>query len=145
MLKMLFPFTKGYRKETILAPITMVGEVLAEVAIPFLMSYIGDGLKEGNIQKVVTVGLIMIGCAFFALLCGILSARFSSFASTGFGSNLRQGIFEKIQDFSFKNTDKFTTASLVTRLTTDVQNTQMAFMMCTWNRCPGADLWIVGV
>lgn len=130
MLKMLFPFTKGYRKETILAPITMVGEVLAEVAIPFLMSYIGDGLKEGNIQKVVTVGLIMIGCAFFALLCGILSARFSSFASTGFGANLRQGIFEKIQDFSFKNTDKFTTASLVTRLTTDVQNTQMAFMMC---------------
>lgn len=127
---MLFPFTKGYRKETILAPITMIGEVLAEVAIPFLMTYIGDGLAEGNMQKVTSVGFIMIGCAFFALLCGILSARFSSKASTGFGKNLRGAIFEKIQDFSFKNTDKFTTASLVTRLTTDVQNTQMAFMMC---------------
>ena len=108
----------------------MIGEVLAEVAIPFLMSYIGDGLEEGNMQKVTTVGFIMIGCAFFALLCGILSARYSSYASTGFGKNLRGAIFEKIQDFSFKNTDKFTTASLVTRLTTDVQNTQMAFMMC---------------
>ena len=130
MFKRLFSFTKGYRKETILAPITMIGEVLAEVAIPFLMSYIGDGLEEGNMQKVTTVGFIMIGCAFFALLCGILSARYSSYASTGFGKNLRGAIFEKIQDFSFKNTDKFTTASLVTRLTTDVQNTQMAFMMC---------------
>lgn len=130
MIKRLFPFTKGYLKQTILAPITMIGEVLAEVAIPFLMTYIGDGLSEGNMNKVVTVGLIMIGCAFFALLCGVLSARFSSYASTGFGKNLRQAIFEKVQDFSFKNTDKFTTASLVTRLTTDVQNTQMAFMMC---------------
>lgn len=130
MIKRLFPYTKGYLKQTILAPITMVGEVLAEVAIPFLITFIGDGLKEGNMQKVTTVGLIMIGLAFFALFCGILSARFSSFASTGFGKNLRQDIFDKIQDFSFKNTDKFTTASLVTRLTTDVQNTQMAFMMC---------------
>ncbi len=130
MIKRLFPFTKGYLKQTILAPITMVGEVLAEVAIPFLMTYIGEGLEAGDMQKVTTIGLIMICCAFFALFCGILSARFSSFASTGFGKNLRQAIFEKTQDFSFKNTDKFTTASLVTRLTTDVQNTQMAFMMC---------------
>ncbi len=127
---MLLPYTKGYRKATILAPITMVGEVLAEVAIPFLMSFMGDALGAGDVQQVVTIGLIMMGCAFFALLCGILSARYSSYASTGFGKNLRGAIFEKIQDFSFKNTDKFTTASLVTRLTTDVQNTQMAFMMC---------------
>lgn len=129
MLKKLLSFTKGYRKATILAPVTMVGEVLAEVLIPFLMQYISDGMSEGDIPKVVTVGAIMIGLAFFALFCGILSAKYASYASTGFAANLRQGLFSKVQDLSFKNTDKFTTASLVTRLTTDVNNTQMAFMM----------------
>lgn len=134
MFKKLVSYTKGYGLKTILAPITMIGEVLAEVAIPFLITYIGYAFEEGNarygdMNYVVNVGLIMIGCAFFALVCGILSARFSSAASTGFAKNLRQDLFNKVQDFSFKNTDKFTTASLVTRLTTDVTNTQMAFMM----------------
>lgn len=134
MFKKLVGYTKGYGLKTILAPITMVGEVLAEVAIPFLITYIGYAFEEGNARYmdmgyVVNVGLIMVGCAFFALFCGILSARFASSASTGFAKNLRQDLFNKVQDFSFKNTDKFTTASLVTRLTTDVTNAQMAFMM----------------
>ena len=134
MFKKLVSYTKGYGLKTILAPITMIGEVLAEVAIPFLITYMGYAFEVGNqyygnMMHVVTVGLIMVGLAFFALVCGILSARFSSAASTGFAKNLRQDLFNKVQDFSFKNTDKFTTASLVTRLTTDVTNTQMAFMM----------------
>ena len=134
MFKKLVSYTKGYGLKTILAPVTMIGEVLAEVAIPFLITYMGYAFEVGNkyygnITHVVTVGLIMVGLAFFALVCGILSARFSSAASTGFAKNLRQDLFNKVQDFSFKNTDKFTTASLVTRLTTDVTNTQMAFMM----------------
>lgn len=134
MFKKLVSYTKGYGLKTILAPITMIGEVLAEVAIPFLITYMGYAFEVGNkyygnMTHVVTVGLIMVGLAFFALVTGILSARFSSAASTGFAKNLRQDLFNKVQDFSFKNTDKFTTASLVTRLTTDVTNTQMAFMM----------------
>ena len=134
MFKKLVGYTKGYGLHTILAPITMIGEVLAEVAIPFLITYMGEAFEPGSAHyadmgHVVTVGLIMVGLAFFALVCGILSARFASSASTGFAKNLRQDLFSKVQDFSFKNTDKFTTASLVTRLTTDVTNTQMAFMM----------------
>lgn len=134
MFKKLVGYTKGYGLKTILAPITMIGEVLAEVAIPFLITYIGYAFEPGNqyyadMGYVVKIGLIMVACAFFALICGILSARFASAASTGFAKNLRQDLFDKVQDFSFKNTDKFTTASLVTRLTTDVMNTQMAFMM----------------
>lgn len=130
MLKKLFSFTKGYRKATVLAPITMIGEVLAEVMIPFLIQFMSDGMNAGDVNKVLTVGAIMIALAFFALFCGILSAKYASYASTGFAKNLRFGLFSKVQDLSFKNTDKFTTASLVTRLTTDVNNTQMAFMMC---------------
>ena len=130
MFKKLLSFTKGYRKATVLAPITMIGEVLAEVMIPFLIQFMDDGMREGDTKKVITVGCIMIALAFFALFCGILSARYACYASTGFAKNLRRGLFGKVQDLSFKNTDKFTTASLVTRLTTDVNNTQMAFMMC---------------
>ncbi len=129
MVKKLLSFSKGYRKAAILAPITMVGEVLAEVLIPFLISFIGDAIGAGDTNKVMIIGGIMIGLAFFALVCGMLSAKYASYASTGFAKNLRSGLFSKVQSFSFKNTDKFTTASLVTRLTTDVTNTQMAFMM----------------
>lgn len=130
MIKKLLSFTKGYKKAAILAPITMVGEVLAEVLIPFLIQYMSEGMERGDVKRVITVGTIMIALAFFALFCGILSAKYACYASTGFAKNLRFGLFSKIQDLSFKNTDKFTTASLVTRLTTDVNNTQMAFMMC---------------
>ncbi|MBQ2714399.1 MAG: ABC transporter ATP-binding protein [Clostridia bacterium] len=130
MIKKLLSFTKGYKKATILAPITMIGEVLAEVMIPFLIQYMSKGMEEGSVETVVTVGAIMIALAFFALFCGIMSARYACYASTGFAKNLRRALFSKVQDLSFKNTDKFTTASLVTRLTTDVNNTQMAFMMC---------------
>lgn len=130
MIKKLLSFTKGYKKATILAPITMVGEVLAEVLIPFLIQFMSQGMEAGDVNTVVTVGVLMILLAFFALFCGIMSAKYACYASTGFAKNLRQGLFAKVQDLSFKNTDKFTTASLVTRLTTDVNNTQMAFMMC---------------
>ncbi len=130
MIKKLLSFTKGYKKATILAPITMVGEVLAEVLIPFLMQFMSQGMEAEDVNTVVTVGVLMILLAFFALFCGIMSAKYACYASTGFAKNLRQGLFAKVQDLSFKNTDKFTTASLVTRLTTDINNTQMAFMMC---------------
>ena len=130
MLKLLLPCLGKYKKYAFLAPLTMVGEVLLEIIIPYLMSKIIDvGIANGDITYVVQIGLLMVGIAVVSLLLGVLSGKFAAAASTGFAQGLRKKLFDKIQDFSFANTDKYSTASLITRLTTDVTNTQMAFMM----------------
>ena len=130
MIKKLLPCIGEYKKYTILAPLTMVGEVLMEVLIPLVMSLMIDsGIQKGNLKYAVLMGLLMVLMAMLSLLFGALSAKFASKASMGFAKNLRIRLFEKTQDFSFRNIDKFSTASLVTRLTTDVTNTQNAFMM----------------
>lgn len=119
-----------YRRMAILAPVTMIGEVLLEVLIPFIMSRIIDiGIANNDINYVVKTGLLMIGAACLSLCCGVLSGKFAATAAQGFGRNIRKRLFERVQDFSFHNIDKFSTASLVTRLTTDVTNTQNTFMM----------------
>lgn len=130
MIRKLLKYLKGYRLYTILTPISIVFEVLFEVYIPFIMAQIIDiGIANKDISYINKKGLLMIFMAFLALFFGALSAYLSSTAGTGFAKNIRQGIFYKIQNFSFSNIDNFSTPSLVTRLTTDVTNTQMAFIM----------------
>lgn len=130
MIKKLLPCLGKYKLHAVLAPVTVIIEVLLEIYIPFLMSKIIDvGIKNMDIAYVVKIGGLMVLMAMVSLLFGVLSGRFAAVAGTGFAKGVRKELFYKIQDFSFSNIDKFSTASLVTRLTTDVTNTQTAFMM----------------
>ncbi len=130
MLKKLLSHVGEYKIFVFLTPLVMIGEVLMEVAIPFVMAKIvDDGIKMGDNAYTIQMGVIMIGMALFSLLCGTLGGMFASRAAMGFSKNLRRALFGKVQDFSFANVDKFSTASLVTRLTTDVTNVQNTFMM----------------
>ena len=130
MIKKLTPFLKEYKIYTILTPITVIAEVLLEIFIPLLMSKIIDvGIPNKDFDYVLRTGALMVLMALFSLLFGVLSGKFAAIASMGFAKGLRKELFDKVQGFSFSNIDKFSTASLVTRLTTDVTNTQNAFMM----------------
>lgn len=121
---------RKYLLYTFLSPLTMVGEVVMETVIPYIMAKIIDtGIANRDIHYVLKTGLIMIGCACLSLACGVAGGRLSAVASQGFSHNLRRKLFAKVQGFSFGNVDKFSTASLVTRLTTDVTNTQNAYQM----------------
>lgn len=127
---------KGYKLPTILTPLFVMVEVFLEIFIPTLMAKIVNSLQETPLPDdivniVVTNGLLMVASAVASLVFGALAGRTSSIASTGFAKNLRAELFEKIQQFSFANVDKFSTASLVTRCTTDVNNAQTAFMQLT--------------
>ena len=130
MIKKLASYIKEYKKESILTPIFVVLEVVMEVIIPLLMSKIIDvGIPNSDIKYILEIGILLTISAIMSLLFGMLSGRFAAKASSGFAKNLRQGMFYKIQEYSFENIDKFSTSSLITRLTTDVTNVQMAFMM----------------
>ena len=130
MIKTLLPYAKKYKWFAIFTPICIVCEVLLETRIPLLMSNIVDvGIPDQNIAYVVKMGLTMVAMALCSLLFGVLASAFGARAGMGFAAELRQAMFNRIQDYSFANIDKFSTASLVTRLTTDVNRVQMAFMM----------------
>ena len=130
MIKKLASYIKEYKKASILTPIFVVLEVVMEVIIPLLMSKIIDvGIPNSDIKYILEIGILLTISAITSLLFGMLSGRFAAKASSGFAKNLRQGMFYKIQEYSFENIDKFSTSSLITRLTTDVTNVQMAFMM----------------
>ena len=130
MLKKMFPFIKGYGLRSVLASLTVICEVLLEVYIPYLMAdIINIGIANGDVDFILRRGLLMIGMACLSLTMGALSARFAVTASAGFAKNLRAGLFQRVQGFSFANVDHFSTASLITRLTTDVTNVQQSFMM----------------
>ncbi len=130
MIKKLLPYLSKYKIYAILCPLAIIGEVLLEIRIPFLMSKIVDnGIPTKDIAYVLKTGGLMVVMALFSLLFGVLGSKLGAAASMGLGSELRKGLFNKIQEFSFSNIDKFSTASLVTRLTTDINNTQNAFMM----------------
>ncbi len=131
MIKKLKPCISGYGLYTLLTPLVMIGEVGMEVLIPYVMSLIvNNGIEgDGGTAYTVKMGLLMVGMAIVSLIFGSLGAYFSSKASMGFSKNLRSKLFNKVQDFSFKNVDHFSTASLVTRLTTDVTMVQNSFMM----------------
>ena len=130
MIKTLAAQIKEYKKVSIMTPIFMILEVVFEMLIPFLMaSIIDDGVEAGNMQHIYKIGAIMIVAALCGLFCGVMGGKYGARASTGFAKNLRQAMFENIQTFSFASLDKFSTAGLVTRLTTDVTNMQMAYQM----------------
>lgn len=130
MMRKLLPYAKKYRRYAILAPITVTLETVLEVFIPLLMAEIVDkGIPNKDIAFIVKVGGWMVCMALLSLLFGALSSRFASKASMGFGSELREALFNRIQSFSFRNIDRYSTPSLITRITNDVNNTQMSFMM----------------
>ncbi len=131
MVKKLAACIGDYKKYAILTPIVMVGEVMMEILIPFVMSKIIDIgiLGNGGIAYIIKMGVLMITMALISLCFGAVGGKFAAIAGMGFAKNLRKRLFDKVQDFSFANVDKFSTPSLVTRLTTDVTNTQNAFMM----------------
>ena len=130
MIKKLASYIKEYKKASILTPVFVILEVVMEVIIPMLMSKIIDiGIPNSDIKYILEIGILLTISAIMSLVFGMLSGRFAAKASSGFAKNLRQGMFYKIQEFSFEDIDKFSTSSLITRLTTDVTNVQMAFMM----------------
>ena len=130
MIKKLASYIKEYKKSTILTPIFVVLEVVMEVIIPLLMAKIIDvGIQNGDVHYILEMGGLLIVSAILSLTFGMLSGRFAAKASAGYAKNLRKAMFHKIQDYSFENIDKFSTSSLVTRMTTDVTNVQMAFQM----------------
>ena len=121
---------KEFKRDSILTPLCMLGEVAVEMIIPLLMASIIDkGVTAGDMNHIKTVGCWMLGLALIGLIAGLLGAKFGARASAGLARNLRQSMYETIQTFSFSNIDKFSTAGLITRLTTDVTNVQNAYMM----------------
>ena len=130
MIKKLARYVKEYKKSAILTPIFVILEVVMEVIIPFLMANIIDvGIQNSDIDYILEMGILLIISAILSLAFGMLSGRFAAKASAGYAKNLRKAMFYKIQDYAFENIDKFSTSSLVTRMTTDVTNVQMAFQM----------------
>ena len=130
MLKTLMKQIGEYKRAAILTPVFMIGEVLMEVLIPYITAnLIDEGIEAANMAAVWKYGLIMLVMAFISLMCGAMSGKYAAYASTGFAANLRRSMYEKIQTYSFANIDKFSTAGLVTRMTTDVTNLQNAFQM----------------
>ena len=130
MFKKLAKYVKEYKKSAILTPIFVILEVVMEVIIPLLMAKIIDvGIQNGDVKYIVEIGGLLIISAILSLTFGMLSGRFAAKASAGYAKNLRKEMFHKVQDYSFENIDKFSTSSLVTRMTTDVTNVQMAFQM----------------
>lgn len=130
MIKTLAKNIKGFVKESVLTPLFMILEVVAEMLIPMIMSsMIDDGINKGDMQHIITTGLLMGACALIGLFGGVMGGIYGAKASAGFARNLRMAMFENIQSYSFANIDKFSTAGLVTRLTTDVTNIQNAYQM----------------
>ena len=120
---------REFKSPALLTPLFIVGEVVFECLIPLIMVSLVDALDGTSLAPVARLGTILIGLAFASLACGVLAARFSATASVGLAKNLRQDLFFRVQDFSFADIDRFSTSSLVTRMTTDVTNVQNAFGM----------------
>lgn len=130
MLKVLGAQIKEFKKDSLLTPVFMILEVIMEMIIPLLMaSIIDDGVNAGNLNHIYKIGVIMIVMALIGLWAGLMGAKYGARASTGFARNLRKAMFENIQTFSFSNIDKYSTSSLITRLTTDVTNIQNSYQM----------------
>ena len=130
MINRLSQSIREYKKDSILAPIYVSLEVLLEVVIPILMASLIDyGIDAGNLNYVIKMGVMLLVFAAISLLTGALAGRSAAIASSGFAKNLRKDMYYNVQNFSFSNIDKFSTASIVTRLTTDVTNVQNAFQM----------------
>ena len=130
-MKELLKYIGKYKFHTIMAPLCILFEVAIETLIPTVMGkmLIDKAVSQGNMDLIIKYGLLLAGLTLLALFFGIVSGKFASVASTGFAKNLRADMYRKIQKFSFANIDKFSTSSLVTRMTTDVMNVRQAFQM----------------
>lgn len=130
MNRKLFQSIREYKRESILAPIFVILEVFMEVLIPLQMAKIIDiGIEQGNLPYIIKMGITLVVLAMLALFFGVKAGNYAATAGAGYAKNLRHDIFYKVQEFSFKNIDNFSTSSLVTRMTTDITNVQMAYMM----------------
>ncbi len=130
MIKKLAKSVGEYKKPAILTPLFVIGEIILEVLIPLLMAELVDkGITEGRMDYILKMGIVLIICAILSMFFGSAAGKTSAVASAGFAKNLRKKMYYNVQTFAFSNIDKFSTASIVTRLTTDVNNVQMAFMM----------------
>lgn len=130
MLKKLLKSVREYKKESFLAPLFVTLEVIMEVLIPYLMAaLIDNGVNKGNMDYILKIGIVLVISAFISLVFAILSGKYAAVASAGMAKNLRKDLFYKVQNFSFSNIDKFSTSSLVTRMTTDITNIQNAYQM----------------
>jgi ATP-binding cassette, subfamily B, multidrug efflux pump len=130
MIKKLLSSIRQYKKDSILTPVYVTFEAIMEITIPTLMAYLIDyGISKKNMSYVFEIGLALILCAVISLIAGVLAGRSGAIASAGFARNLRHDIYYHVQSFSFANIDKFSTASIVTRLTTDITNVQNAYLM----------------
>lgn len=139
MIKQLAKCVREFKKDALLTPTFVTLEVVMEVIIPTVMALLIDrGIDAGNLGEIWKYGVLLVGCALLALVFGALSGTFAARASTGFARNLRHDMYHNVQDFAFSNIDKFSSASIVTRLTTDVTNVQNSFQMITRIavRCP---------
>lgn len=130
MLKKLASCIGEYKKPSILAPLFVTCEVILEVLIPWLMSYIIDyGIEKSNMELTSAIGVLLVVLVGLSMFCGAMAGKYAAIAAAGFAKNLRKKMFYSVQDFSFTNIDKFSTSGLVTRLTTDVSNLQNAYQM----------------
>lgn len=130
MLKKLVQHVGEYKRPTFYTPLFVAGECALDIIIPLVIAMLIDrGIEKGDQQAILFYGAILLVCALLALVLGTLSGRFAAIASAGFAKNLRGAMFRKIQSYSFSNIDRFSTNSLVTRLTTDVTNVQNAYQM----------------
>jgi len=130
MIKQFTKYIGEYKKETLLSPLFITLEVIMEVLIPFLITFlIDDGITQGDMAVILQFGFLLIVAAFISMFFGVRAGIYSAKASSGFAKNLRKDLYYKIQEFSFSNIDKFSSSSLITRLTTDVTNIQNAFLM----------------
>ena len=139
MIKKLMQSVREYKKASILTPLFVIFEVVLEVLIPFIMSRLIDqGIEAGNMGVIWKLGILLLVCAMVSLIFGALAGHQAAIASAGLAKNLRKDMYYKVQEYSFSNIDKFSTASIVTRLTTDVTNVQNAYQMVirTAVRCP---------
>lgn len=130
MIRKLMTCIGEYKKETILTPIFVAFESAFDVIIPFLMAFLIDnGINKSDSRVIIQIGIALSICSLLAMFCGVKSGKYSAKATSGFAKNLRKKIYYNVQDFSFSNIDKFSTSSIVTRHTTDINNVQMAFQM----------------
>ena len=127
-VKQLSKSVREYKRDAILTPVFVIGEVAMDVVIPMLISNLIDyGITPGNMDYIYTVGFQLVVACLVALALGVLSGRHAAKASAGFAKNLRKDMYYNVQNFAFSNIDKFSTPSIITRMTTDVTNVQMAF------------------
>ena len=132
MIKRLLKSVREYKKPALLAPLFVAAEVGMEVIIPILMARMIDkGIEAGDMHYILKMGVLLVIACGISLVFGMCTSKYATFASSGFASNLRHDMYYHLQEYSFSNIDKFSTSSLITRFTTDVENVQMSFQMST--------------